>query len=63
VLTGGRQEPPVVALDRDLYKTVPQLERAFPGGIPSLKDCTSLTIEAETVVPVDTPLVGDVVIR
>jgi len=63
VLTGGRQEPPVVALDRDLYKTVPQLERAFPGGIPSLTDCTSLTIEAETVVPVDTPLVGDVVIR
>ena len=60
VLVDGREEPPVVTLDADAYKTVPQLESAFPEGIPSLKRCASLKISAATVVPVDMPLIGDV---
>jgi UTP--glucose-1-phosphate uridylyltransferase len=63
VLTGGRIEPPTVTLNPDHYKTVPQLDRAFPDGIPSLRECTSLTIESDTIVPADAKLVGDVVLR
>jgi UTP--glucose-1-phosphate uridylyltransferase len=63
VLTGGRAEPPVVTLNPKLYKTVAQLERAFPEGIPSLRECTSLTIESEAVFPAATRFAGDVVIR
>jgi UTP--glucose-1-phosphate uridylyltransferase len=62
VLTGGRTEPPVVTLNPEFYKTVAQLEHAFPEGIPSLRRCTSLTIKKPVVVPVDTEWVGDVVI-
>jgi len=61
VLTGGRSEPPVVTLDGKLYQTVPQLERAFPGGIPSLARCTSLTIRRQAVFAPDAVFEGDVV--
>lgn len=63
VLTGGRTEPPTVMLDSKLYKTVPQLEQAFPQGIPSLARCRSLTIKRAVVLPPDTPFEGDVVIE
>ena len=62
VLTGGRTEPPTITLDGTLFKTVPQLERTFPQGIPSLARCTSLTIKRDAVIPVATRWDGTVVI-
>ncbi|MBT4822619.1 MAG: UTP--glucose-1-phosphate uridylyltransferase, partial [Lentisphaerae bacterium] len=44
VLAGSREQPPIVMLSDD-YKTITQLEAAFPCGVPSLRTCTSLQIE------------------
>lgn len=63
LLTGGRENPPSVILDEELYRTVPQLEQAFPEGIPSLAACTSLTIRRQGVFPADTHFAGDVVLE
>ena len=62
VLTGGRTDPPVITLDPELYRTVPQLDVAFPRGIPSLAKCTSLTIRRQAVFPPDARFEGQVVI-
>jgi UTP--glucose-1-phosphate uridylyltransferase len=61
VLTGGRTEPPVITLDSELYRTVPQLEAAFPQGIPSLARCTSLTIRRQEVFSADAVFEGEAV--
>ena len=39
--------PPVIELDSKHYKLVPDLERHFPGGTPSLVACDRLTIEGD----------------
>jgi UTP--glucose-1-phosphate uridylyltransferase len=39
--------PPVIDLDSEHYKLVPELERRFPAGPPSLVDCDRLTVEGD----------------
>jgi UTP--glucose-1-phosphate uridylyltransferase len=42
---GGR--PPVVELDPEHYKLVPQLEERFPSGPPSLLECERLSVHGD----------------
>jgi UTP--glucose-1-phosphate uridylyltransferase len=42
---GGK--PPVIELDPDCYKLVPQLEERFAGGPPSLAACDRLTVSGD----------------
>lgn len=61
--------PPVVQLDPRHYQTVEDLDRHFPHGPPSLRDCTRIELqgpvtfeagvvcEGEVVIATDTPLV------
>ena len=56
--TAGHDEPFV-----DLgspYKLLPGFERRFPRGVPSLRDCTSLRVEADVTFGADVVCVGDV---
>jgi UTP--glucose-1-phosphate uridylyltransferase len=39
--------PPVIDLDSEHYKLVPDLEERFPGGPPSLVDCDRLAVEGD----------------
>ena len=39
--------PPVVALDRDRFGLLPEFERRFAAGAPSLRRCTRLTVEGD----------------
>ena len=49
----GRMEPvaevagPVVTLDDEFFKMVPDFERRFPDGAPSLRRCTRLDVEGD----------------
>jgi UTP--glucose-1-phosphate uridylyltransferase len=52
-LTGdGRMRPsfdrpgPVVTLDKDFYKLLPDFEQRFPAGAPSLRRCRRFVVEA-----------------
>jgi UTP--glucose-1-phosphate uridylyltransferase len=42
-----RGDPPVVALDPDHYKLLPDAERRFPHGPPSLRRCERLTVHGD----------------
>lgn len=50
VLAPGRaSEPPVIALD-SVYKLVDALDRGFPDGSPSLRDCDHLSIKGPVII-------------
>jgi UTP--glucose-1-phosphate uridylyltransferase len=53
----------VVALDPAHYRTLQDLDRAFPFGPPSMRRCTRLTVHGEVVFGRDVELVGDVELR
>jgi UTP--glucose-1-phosphate uridylyltransferase len=53
----------VVALDPAHYRTLEDLDRAFPSGPPSMRRCTRLTVHGEVVFGRDVVLVGDVELR
>jgi UTP--glucose-1-phosphate uridylyltransferase len=53
----------VVALDPAHYRTLQDLDRAFPFGPPSMRRCTRLTVHGEVVFGRDIELVGDVELR
>ena len=57
-----RYDPPgpVVTLDDDHYKMVPDFERRFPAGVPSLRRCTRLEIEGDVTFGADVVIEGDV---
>jgi UTP--glucose-1-phosphate uridylyltransferase len=40
---------PVVTLDDDHYKLVPDFDERFPAGAPSLRGCDRLTVEGDVV--------------
>jgi UTP--glucose-1-phosphate uridylyltransferase len=42
-----RGEPPMIDLDTRHYKLIDDLEARFPNGIPSLKNCSSLTVKGD----------------
>jgi UTP--glucose-1-phosphate uridylyltransferase len=62
----GRMEPtfegsgPVVTLDDDHYKMVPDFEERFPAGAPSLRVARSLTVEGDVTFGADVRVEGDV---
>ena len=43
----ARGTPPVIELDPEHYKLVPDLEQRFSGGPPSLVACDRLTVEGD----------------
>jgi UTP--glucose-1-phosphate uridylyltransferase len=62
----GRMEPtyeppgPVVSLDDDHFKMVPDFEQRFPAGAPSLRRCTRLDVEGDVTFGADVVIEGDV---
>src|SRR3954471_1472843 len=62
----GRMAPtfegsgPVVTLDDDHYKMVPDFEERFPAGAPSLRAARSLTVEGDVTFGADVRVEGDV---
>ncbi|WP_068250661.1 UTP--glucose-1-phosphate uridylyltransferase [Janibacter corallicola] len=66
-LTGdGRMEPtftgpgPVVTLDREHYKQLPDLERHFPRGAPGLRSARSLRVDGPVTFGAGVQIEGDV---
>jgi UTP--glucose-1-phosphate uridylyltransferase len=62
----GRMTPtydppgPVVSLDDDHFKMVPDFEQRFPAGAPSLRRCTRLDVEGDVTFGADVVVEGDV---
>jgi len=52
--------PPVVTLDKDRFRLLPEFERRFPAGAPSLRRCTSLQVEGDVTFGADVVVEGDV---
>ena len=51
---------PVVTLDDEFYKLVPDFQARFPSGPPSLRGCTRLRVEGEVTFGADVVVEGDV---
>ena len=51
---------PVVTLDRDRFRLLPNFERRFPAGPPSLRRCRRLQVEGDVTFGVDVVVEGDV---
>ncbi len=60
VLDPATDEPPFVDLDPDYYKLVPEFERRFPEGTPSLREATSLKVSGDWTFGSRVKVVGDV---
>jgi UTP--glucose-1-phosphate uridylyltransferase len=63
VLRPATDEPPYVDLDSDYYKLVPEFERRFPEGTPSLRDATSLHVQGDWTFGRDVTVKGDVTLQ
>jgi UTP--glucose-1-phosphate uridylyltransferase len=66
-LTGdGRMRPrfdgsgPVVTLDKDFYKLLPDFEQRFPAGAPSLRRCRRFEVDGDVTFGAGITAVGDV---
>jgi UTP--glucose-1-phosphate uridylyltransferase len=55
--------PPVVALDPKYYKSLPDMERRFPHGAPSLREASALTVEGDVTFGADVRVIGAVTVR
>jgi UTP--glucose-1-phosphate uridylyltransferase len=53
-------EEPVVTLDEDYYRLLPDFERRFPAGAPSLRRCRRLDVEGDVTFGADVVVVGTV---
>jgi UTP--glucose-1-phosphate uridylyltransferase len=53
-------EPPVVALDPEYYKLLPEAERRFPAGPPSLRRCRRLTVHGDVTFGAGVVVEGEV---
>ena len=61
VLDESRQgQPPVIDLDSQYYKLLPDFEAAFPHGAPSLIKCESLKVTGKKIFPANLVLEGKV---
>ncbi|HET7430911.1 MAG TPA: UTP--glucose-1-phosphate uridylyltransferase [Nocardioides sp.] len=54
---------PYVDLDAAYYKLVPEFERRFPEGAPSLREATSLTVQGDWTFGAKVKVVGDVTLE
>jgi UTP--glucose-1-phosphate uridylyltransferase len=55
--------PPVVDLDPEFFKVLPDFEARFPGGAPSLRRARSLTVRGDVHFGEDVTVVGDVTVE
>jgi UTP--glucose-1-phosphate uridylyltransferase len=53
-------QEPVVTLDKDYYKLLPDFERRFPAGAPSLRRCHRFEVEGDVTFGADVVAVGEV---
>jgi UTP--glucose-1-phosphate uridylyltransferase len=53
-------QPPVVTLDADYYRLLPDFERRFPAGPPSLRRCRQLEVNGDVSFGANVAAVGDV---
>jgi UTP--glucose-1-phosphate uridylyltransferase len=51
---------PVVSLDKDFYKLLPDFEQRFPAGAPSLRRCRRFEVEGDVTFGAGVVAVGDV---
>ena len=51
---------PIVTLDKDYYKLLPDFERRFPAGAPSLRRCRRLEVHGDVTFGAGVMVVGDV---
>ena len=51
---------PVVTLDKDFYKLLPDFEQRFPGGAPSLRCCRWFEVEGDVTFGAGVTALGDV---
>jgi UTP--glucose-1-phosphate uridylyltransferase len=51
--------PPIVTLDPEYYKSLADLERRFPHGVPSLRAARSLTVHGDVTFGANVQIVGD----
>ncbi|RNF11704.1 putative UTP-glucose-1-phosphate uridylyltransferase 2 [Trypanosoma rangeli] len=56
-------KPPIIVLDNQHYKMITGLETLVRGGVPSLRQCTKLTIQGPVVFESGIVVKGDVTIR
>jgi hypothetical protein len=63
VLAKGVDAAPTIDLDSKKYKMVPQLDKCTPNGVPSLKECTKLTVKGEVVFSPGTTFIGEVTVK
>jgi UTP--glucose-1-phosphate uridylyltransferase len=54
---------PFVDLDPDYYKLVPEFERRFPEGAPSLREAESLTVSGDWTFGSKVKVVGEVTLK
>ena len=59
-LDPGRQVPPRIRLDPEVYRTVEDLQRHMPWGPPGLRACSSLSVHGEVTFGQDVTCQGDV---
>jgi UTP--glucose-1-phosphate uridylyltransferase len=53
-------QEPVVTLDQDFYKQLPDFERRFPAGAPSLRRCHRFVVEGDVTFGADVVAIGNV---
>ncbi len=53
-------EEPVVTLDDDYYRLLPDFEQRFPYGVPSLRDCERFEVEGDVTFGADVVATGKV---
>jgi UTP--glucose-1-phosphate uridylyltransferase len=53
-------QEPVVTLDENYYKLLPDFERRFPAGAPSLRRCHRFDVEGDVTFGADVVAVGQV---
>ncbi|HEY2522495.1 MAG TPA: UTP--glucose-1-phosphate uridylyltransferase [Streptosporangiaceae bacterium] len=51
---------PVVSLDKDYYRLLPEFDKRFPSGPPSLRRCRRLRVEGDVTFGADVVIIGDV---
>jgi UTP--glucose-1-phosphate uridylyltransferase len=58
-----RSEIPFVDLDPEYYKLMPEFERRFPEGAPSLREASSLKVDGDWTFGAKVKIVGDVTLE
>ena len=51
---------PVVSLDKDYYRLLPEFDKRFPSGPPSLRRCRRLRVDGDVTFGADVVIIGDV---